>query len=100
MHAIWKNKEALVVSSKQTGIEVNAEKTKYMIMSRDKYPGQNHNIKIQNKAFKRVEQFIYLETILTNQNFIHEDIKSRMKYRNVYYHSAQNLLSSSLYSKI
>jgi hypothetical protein len=52
MHAIRKNTEALAVSSKQTGIEVNAEKTKYMIMSRDKYPGQNHNIKIHNKAFK------------------------------------------------
>jgi hypothetical protein len=88
MHAIRKNKEALVVSSKQTGIEVNAEKTKYMIMSRDKYPGQNHNIKIQNKTFERVEEFIYLETILTNQNSIHEDFKSRMKSGNVYYHSA------------
>jgi len=50
-----------------------------MFMSRDKYPGQNHNIKMHNKAFERVEQFIYLRTILTNQNSIHEDIKSRMK---------------------
>jgi hypothetical protein len=36
MHATGKNTEALVVSSKQTSIEVNAEKTKYMIMSHDK----------------------------------------------------------------
>ena len=79
MHAIRKNTEALVVSSMQNGIEVNAEKTKYMIMSHDKYPGQNHNIKIHNKSFERVEQFTYLGTILTKQNSIHEDIKSKMK---------------------
>ena len=99
MHAIRKNTEALVVSSKQTGIEANAEKTKYVIMSCDRYPGKNHNIKIQNKASERVEQFIYLGTILTNQNSIHEDIKSKMKSGNVCYHSVQNLLSSSLLSK-
>jgi len=97
--AFRKNKEALVVSSKQTGIEANAEKTKHMIMSCDRYPGKNHNIKIHNKAFERVEQFIYLGTILTNQNSIHEDIKSKMKSGNVCYHSVQNVLSSSLLSK-
>jgi hypothetical protein len=83
MHAIRKNTEALVVSSKQAGTEVNAEKTKCIIMSHDKYPGQNHNIKIHNKAFERVEQFIYLETILTNQNSIHGHTKSKMKSGNV-----------------
>jgi hypothetical protein len=83
MHVIRKNTEALVVSSKQAGTEVNAEKTKYMIMSRGKYPGQNHNIKIQNIAFQRVEQFIYLGTILTNQNSIHGHTKSKMKSGNV-----------------
>jgi hypothetical protein len=99
MHAIRKNTEALVFSSKQTGMEVNAEKTKYMIMFRDKYPGQNHDMKIHNKAFEKVEQFIYLGTILTNQNSIHEGIKSRMKSGIACSHSVQNLLSSSLLSK-
>jgi len=83
MHAIRKNTEALVVSSKQAGTEVNEEKTKHMIMSRDKYPGQNHNIKICNKAFERVEQFIHLGTTLTNQNSIHGHTKSKMRSGNV-----------------
>ena len=30
-----KNTEALVIASKEIGLEVNAEKTKYIIMSRD-----------------------------------------------------------------
>jgi hypothetical protein len=59
--------EALVVASKEIGLEVNAERTKYMVMSRDQIAGQNHNIKIYNKSFERVEQFKYLGTTLMNQ---------------------------------
>jgi len=36
---------------------------------------------------------------LTNQNFIQEEIKSRLKSGNDCYHSVQNLLSASLLSK-
>ena len=42
---------------------------------------------------------IYLGTTLTNQNFIHEDNKSRLKSGNAYYHWVQNFLFSSLLSK-
>jgi hypothetical protein len=48
VHAIKKNKEGLVVASKEIGVEVNADKTKYMVMSRDQNAGQNHNIKIDS----------------------------------------------------
>jgi hypothetical protein len=65
IHAIKKNTEALVVASKEIGLEVNAEKTKYMIMSRDQNAGKNHNIKADNKSFERVEQLKYLGTTLT-----------------------------------
>jgi hypothetical protein len=43
IHTIKKNTEALVVASKDIGLEVNGEKTKYMVMSRDLVAGQNHN---------------------------------------------------------
>jgi hypothetical protein len=55
---------------------VNAEKTKYMVMSRDQNTGQNGYIQIGNKLFETVKQFKYLGTALTNQNSIHEEIKS------------------------
>ena len=38
---IKKNTEALVVASREIGLEVNADKSKYMIMSPDKNAGQN-----------------------------------------------------------
>jgi hypothetical protein len=52
VHAIKKNAEALVVASKEVGLEVSAEKTKYMVMSRNQNAGQNHNIKLDNKPLK------------------------------------------------
>jgi hypothetical protein len=53
LRTIKKNTEALVVASKETGLEVNADKTKYMIMSRDQNTGQSHNIKFENYSFER-----------------------------------------------
>ena len=56
-------------------------------------------MRIDNSTFKRVEEFKYLGTTLTNQNSIVEEIKSRLKSVNAYYHLVQNLLSSILLSK-
>jgi hypothetical protein len=48
-----------------------------------------------------MEELKYLGTILTNQNYIQEEIKKRLKSWNACYHSVQNIfLSSSLLSKI
>jgi len=46
-----------------------------------------------------VEEFKYLGTTLTNQNYTQEEIKSKLQSGNACYHSVQNLLSSSLLSK-
>jgi hypothetical protein len=61
-----------------------------MVMSRAQNAGQNGYIQIANKFFETVEQFKYLETTLTNQNSIHEGVKSRLKSGNACYHSVQN----------
>jgi hypothetical protein len=50
----------LVVASKETGLEVNADKTKCVVMSRDQNAGQSHDKKIENRSFERVEEFKYL----------------------------------------
>jgi len=90
------NAEALVVPTKETGLEVNANKTKYMVMTQDQNAEQSHSTKIDNSSFERVEQFIYLGTTLTNKNSIQEEIESRLKSGNACYHSMQNILSFRL----
>ena len=79
--------------------EVNAEKTKYMVKSRDQDAGRSHSMKTDNSSFERVEEFKCLGTTLTNQNSIQEEIKRRLKSGKACYHSVQKLLSSSLLSK-
>ena len=59
----------------------------------------DHNMKIDNRTFERVEDFRYLETTLTKQNSIQEEIKSRLKSGSACYHSVQNLLFSIFLSK-
>jgi hypothetical protein len=54
MNIVKKNTEALLHASKEVGLEVNAEKTKYMFMSRHQTAGQNHSIKVGNKSFENV----------------------------------------------
>jgi len=54
---IKENTDALVVASKEVGLQANADKSKYMVMSRDQNAGRSHNIKTVNSAFERVEQF-------------------------------------------
>jgi hypothetical protein len=62
--------EALVTASKETGLEVNVDETKYKVMPRDQNAGRSHNIKIDNSSFEWVEEFKYLGTALTKENSI------------------------------
>ena len=92
-------RSALVVATKEIGLEVNADKTKYMVMSREQTAGLSRTMEVDNSSIERVEEFKYLGTTVTNQNSIQKEIKSRLKLGNACYHSVQNLLSSSLLPK-
>jgi hypothetical protein len=63
LHTIKTQKLRLV------GLEVNTEKTKYIFISCHQNVGQNHILLITNK-------FKHLGTAVTNQNHIHEELKS------------------------
>jgi hypothetical protein len=99
VHTIKKNTEAVVVASNETGLEVNADKTNYMLMTQDQDAEQNHMIQTDNCSFERMEELKYLGITLTNKNYILEEIKSRLMSGNACYHLVQNLLSSSLLTK-
>jgi len=61
--SLKENAEALVAATREIGLEVSVDKTKYMVMSRDQNAGQNHFVRIDNGTFKRVEEFEYLEQL-------------------------------------
>jgi hypothetical protein len=78
---------------------VNQEKTKYILMSLSQQVEQKRSMKIVNRSFEDVGKFKYPGTIPTSQNFMHEDINSRINSGNACYHSVQSLLSSHLLSR-
>jgi hypothetical protein len=99
INIIKKKAEALLDASKEIGLEVNSEKTKYMFMSRHQTPGQSNYIRVANKSFEKVAKFKYLGATLTDQNCIHDEIMSRLNSVNACYHVVQNLFSSRLLSR-
>jgi hypothetical protein len=67
---IKKNTQTLIDANEEVGLEVNTEKTKYMLLSHHQNSGQNHDIKICNTCFENVAQFRYL-----NQNLVQEEVR-------------------------
>jgi hypothetical protein len=82
INTVKKNTEALLDATKEVGLEVNPEKTKCMLMSLSQKTGQTYSIKIANRSFEDVAKFRYLGTTLTDQNHMHEEIKSRLNSGN------------------
>jgi hypothetical protein len=96
---IKKSTETLNDASKEVGIEIKVEKSKYMLLSSRENVGENPDIKIANRSFENVSQLKYLRTTVTNQNLIQKKIKRRLNSGNLCYHSVQNLLSSRVLSE-
>jgi hypothetical protein len=96
INTIKENTETLILVRRDVGLEINAEKTKYMIMPHHPNSGLNQNVRTVNGSYENVAKFKYLGMTLTNQNGIHDEIKSTLNSGNACYHSVQNLLSSHL----
>jgi hypothetical protein len=54
---VKKNMETLIDASEEVRLEINVDKTKYMLLSRHQNVGQNREIKIANKSFQDGSQF-------------------------------------------
>jgi hypothetical protein len=70
-----------------------------MFMSRHQTAGQSNYIRAANKSFEKVAKFKYSGSTLTDQNCVHEEIRSRLNWENACYHAVLNLLSSRLLSR-
>ena len=83
IHTLKENAQTLVAAIREIGLEVNADKTKYMVMSREQNAGRMHSVRTDNSTFDRVEE--YLGTTLANQNYTAQEIKSRLNSGNPCY---------------
>jgi len=76
IHTLKDNAEALVAATREIGLEVSADKTKYMVMSRDQNTGRIHSVRIDNSTFERVEVFKYLGTTLTKKILLQKKLRA------------------------
>ena len=63
MHILKENAEALVAATRKIGLQVSADKTKYIVMSRDKSAGRIQSVRTDNSTFEMVEEFKYVEQL-------------------------------------
>jgi len=69
------------------GLDVEADTTKYVVLSQDHNAGRVHQKNIYNSSCEMVEQFKYLGTTIPDQTSIQQEIKSTQCSGNVCYHS-------------
>jgi hypothetical protein len=83
----WAGAEKDVRLDQAAGLEINLEKTKYMLLSRHQNAGQNRDIKTANMSVQNVSLLKYLVTTVTYKNFIQEEIKRKLNSGNACCHS-------------
>jgi hypothetical protein len=99
MDTVKKITRTLIDASKEVDLEMNIEKTKYMLLSCHRSTDQNQDRKIAKGLFENVLQVRCLRMTLRNQNLLQKDIEKRLNSGNGCYHSVQNILSPHLLSK-
>jgi hypothetical protein len=96
---IMRSTESLIDANKEVDLEVNAEKTKCILLSRHQNAKKSLHIKRTNRPLENVAQFKYFTITVTNLNLIHEKMKRGLNSGNVCYHSVENMLSSHVLYK-
>ena len=74
--------DVLLNACKDISLAVNIGKTKYMEIGRYRDMIVNEHISISSNSYEKVKTFKYLESLLTNQNSIQEEIRFSLKAEN------------------
>jgi hypothetical protein len=81
------------------GMEINENKTKYMVTSTYEHRRNAEDLRIGNKTFKAVHSFQYLGNIIGNTNSNNKCIKERNMMGNKAYYANRKLVNSILISR-
>jgi len=86
---------------RKLGLQINQEKTKYMIAERENSLKQNktEHLKIKNYKFEKVENFKYIGVTLNEDNNYKTDLQERIKNANKTYFILQNFLKVETYQR-
>ena len=71
----------LLNACKDIGLAVNKGKTKYMEIGRHRGMIANEHIKIGSNSYEKVKTFKYSACLLTNQNYIQEEINVVIQFK-------------------
>jgi hypothetical protein len=92
--------EELKQGAKKVGLEINQDKTKYMIMSRNKDKWQKvQDFTSGEVSYERVDTFKYLGSVLNEENDIGLEIRSRVMAGNKYYYAPGSIIRSKSISQ-
>jgi len=72
--ALHSNTDVLVEACDEIGVQVNLNRTRYMITSRNTGNEGNKIIRIRDEVIEKVNKFIYLGRYVTSKNEVTEEI--------------------------
>jgi exonuclease III len=104
---LGKNKEMIIQMGKslikiaeKVGLKINEEKTEYMVVSREnRNRVQEEVIEVEEYRFKRVDQFKYLGSVITQNNDIKTEISTRLQSANKCFYGLSKIFRSRAISK-
>jgi len=90
----------LIKAAEKVGLTVNDDKTVYLIVSRsNRNYGLEQHIELEGHTFRKVSQFKYLVSIITQDNELKTEVSSRIQLANKGYYGLERILKSRTLSK-
>ncbi|KAL4084186.1 hypothetical protein QTP88_028016 [Uroleucon formosanum] len=90
----------LIKAAEKVGLTVNDDKTEYLTVSRNSRDyGLGQHIELEGHIFKKVSQFKYLGSIITQDNELKTEVSSRIQLANKGYYGLEKVLKSRTLSK-
>jgi hypothetical protein len=91
--------EELEKEAEEMGLIINGKKTKYRAVLTSENRRKPQSLKIGNKTFEGVNNFVYLGNIIDNENRINKSVKERIQGGNKAYFVNKKLFKNKLISR-